>query len=139
MKRMMVIASLLLAGGLAYVMWPAENQDRQTASMTTNVSSVMTDVILPEVLSENALIGKRAFEASCASCHGTNAAGQEGVAPPLIHKIYEPSHHGDESFQRIRARCPSAPLAIWGHARGRGNYSRRSHFHHHVYPRIAAG
>ena len=103
MKRMMVIASLLLAGGLAYVMWPAENQDRQTASMTTNVSSVMTDVILPEVLSENALIGKRAFEASCASCHGTNAAGQGGVAPPLIHKIYEPSHHGDESFQRAAA------------------------------------
>lgn len=103
MKRMMVIASLLLAGGLAYVMWPAENQDRQTASMTTNVSSVMTDVILPEVLSENALIGKRAFEASCASCHGTKAAGQEGVAPPLIHKIYEPSHHGDESFQRAAA------------------------------------
>ncbi|WP_375266057.1 c-type cytochrome [Planktotalea sp.] len=63
----------------------------------------MTDVILPEVLSENALIGKRAFEASCASCHGTNAAGQEGVAPPLIHKIYEPSHHGDESFQRASA------------------------------------
>ena len=23
-----------------------------------------------------------------------------GVAPPLIHKTYEPSHHGDESFQR---------------------------------------
>ena len=26
-----------------------------------------------------------------------------GVAPPLIHKIYEPSHHGDESFQRAVA------------------------------------
>ena len=25
--------------------------------------------------------------------------GQQGIAPPLVHKIYEPSHHGDESFQ----------------------------------------
>jgi len=27
-----------------------------------------------------------------------NAAGQEGIAPPLVHKIYEPSHHADGSF-----------------------------------------
>ena len=26
-----------------------------------------------------------------------------GVAPPLIHKIYEPSHHADEAFQRAAA------------------------------------
>jgi hypothetical protein len=32
-----------------------------------------------------------------------NAAGQDGVAPPLVHIIYEPSHHGDESFQRAVA------------------------------------
>ena len=32
-----------------------------------------------------------------------NAVGQDGVAPPLVHKIYEPSHHGDESFQRAAA------------------------------------
>ncbi len=103
MKRTIVIAGLLLGGGLAYVMWPAENQDRQTVAATTNVGSAMVNVILPDSLSENAQIGKRAFEASCASCHGSNAAGQEGVAPPLIHKIYEPGHHGDESFQRAAA------------------------------------
>ena len=32
-----------------------------------------------------------------------DAVGQDGVAPPLVHKIYEPSHHGDESFQRAVA------------------------------------
>ena len=58
----------------------------------------MVEVVLPEALSSNAEIGKLAFEAKCADCHGTNAAGQEGVAPPLVHKIYEPSHHGDGSF-----------------------------------------
>jgi mono/diheme cytochrome c family protein len=39
-----------------------------------------------------------AFDANCASCHGANAAGQDGVAPPLVHIIYEPNHHGDASF-----------------------------------------
>ena len=40
----------------------------------------------------------RAFEAKCSACHGVNAAGRDGSGPPLIHKIYEPSHHGDGAF-----------------------------------------
>lgn len=56
-------------------------------------------VQLPATLSSDATIGKRAFDINCASCHGANAAGQNGVAPPLVHKIYEPGHHSDESFQ----------------------------------------
>ncbi|GAA6165487.1 hypothetical protein NBRC116590_31910 [Pelagimonas sp. KU-00592-HH] len=51
----------------------------------------------------NAAIGQRMFESTCISCHGTNAAGVEGAGPPLIHVIYEPSHHADESFQRAVA------------------------------------
>ena len=58
----------------------------------------MVNVRVPGTLSANAEIGKVAFEAKCAVCHGANAAGQDGVAPPLVHKIYEPSHHGDASF-----------------------------------------
>jgi len=58
----------------------------------------IANVSIPTELSSNAQIGKTAFEAKCAACHGTNAAGQNGVAPPLVHKIYEPSHHGDEAF-----------------------------------------
>ena len=58
------------------------------------------NVILLKTLSQNAQSGKRGFEAKCAACHGVNAAGQDGVAPPLVHKVYEPSHHGDESIQR---------------------------------------
>ena len=55
-------------------------------------------VNLPERLSTNAQIGKNVFEAKCAVCHGVNAAGQNGVAPPLVHQIYEPNHHSDGSF-----------------------------------------
>ena len=58
----------------------------------------MVQVAVPEAFSDNARIGKVAFEAKCAVCHGVNAAGQAGVAPPLVHKIYEPSHHGDGAF-----------------------------------------
>jgi len=43
--------------------------------------------------------GKELFNASCAVCHGKNAAGTK-KGPPLIHKIYEPGHHSDLSFQR---------------------------------------
>lgn len=41
---------------------------------------------------------KCAYDAVCAACHGLNGQGQAGVAPPLVHKIYEPSHHGDMAF-----------------------------------------
>lgn len=58
----------------------------------------IADVELPETLSETALIGKNIFDAACAACHGQNAAGQNGVAPPLVHRTYEPSHHSDMAF-----------------------------------------
>jgi mono/diheme cytochrome c family protein len=58
----------------------------------------IVEVRLPETMSDEAMIGERVFEAKCAACHGANAAGQNGTAPPLVHKIYEPSHHSDTAF-----------------------------------------
>lgn len=43
--------------------------------------------------------GETLFNDNCAACHGVNASGTES-GPPLIHKIYEPSHHGDAAFFR---------------------------------------
>ncbi|MDE0113304.1 MAG: cytochrome c [Albidovulum sp.] len=57
----------------------------------------------PETLSARARLGQKKYDANCAACHGQNAAGQDGIAPPLVHVIYEPGHHGDESFQRAVA------------------------------------
>lgn len=59
--------------------------------------AAMAAVMVPE-LSALAALGKTLFDANCADCHGANAAGQDGVAPPLVHIIYEPSHHSDASF-----------------------------------------
>lgn len=49
-------------------------------------------------LSQRAQAGQLAFQENCAQCHGRNAGGTD-VGPPLIHKIYEPSHHGDMAFR----------------------------------------
>jgi mono/diheme cytochrome c family protein len=57
-------------------------------------------VTLPATLSPAAQIGRNAFAAKCAACHGENADGRQGKAPPLIHIYYEPGHHGDGAFLR---------------------------------------
>ncbi len=85
---------------LGIFMW---QNPKQPIITENNGISAMVLVSVPDTLSSSGKLGKRIFEEQCASCHGRNAAGQEGVAPPLIHKIYEPSHHGDESFQRAVA------------------------------------
>ena len=63
----------------------------------------IASVSVPGSLSAQAELGQETYETSCAACHGRNAAGQEGIGPPLVHVIYEPGHHGDESFQRAVA------------------------------------
>lgn len=54
------------------------------------------NVKLPE-LSADAVQGRQIFQANCTACHGNAGNGTEN-GPPLIHKIYEPNHHGDMSF-----------------------------------------
>ncbi len=56
----------------------------------------VVDVAVPE-LSATAAGGESLFIENCAACHGENAAGTAS-GPPLIHKYYEPSHHGDGAF-----------------------------------------
>lgn len=48
-------------------------------------------------LSDEAAQGKALFDANCATCHGANGAGSN-QGPPLVHRIYEPGHHGDMAF-----------------------------------------
>jgi mono/diheme cytochrome c family protein len=62
-------------------------------------SEPMVEVTVPQLNAVEAT-GQALFDNNCATCHGKNAAGQDGVAPPLVHMIYEPGHHADISFQR---------------------------------------
>lgn len=41
--------------------------------------------------------GEAIFQRNCATCHGQKAEGTD-KGPPLVHKIYEPSHHADVAF-----------------------------------------
>jgi mono/diheme cytochrome c family protein len=47
--------------------------------------------------------GQPLFETHCSACHGVAGVGTE-QGPPLVHRIYEPSHHGDAAFQLAVAR-----------------------------------
>ena len=104
-KTLLAIVAFLLVGGFA-VYWNATQSAQESAGhsmVPPDTSGVaqgapIVEVSLPAELSPEAQIGKRAFEAKCADCHGANAAGQNGVAPPLVHKIYGPSHHSDMAF-----------------------------------------
>lgn len=51
----------------------------------------------PQQLSVMAKFGRIAFDNTCATCHGDWGRGTE-KGPPLIHRIYEPSHHADIAF-----------------------------------------
>lgn len=59
--------------------------------------AAIVSVTVPE-LTGAALEGEALFQQNCAACHGDNAAGRDGVGPPLVHKIYEPGHHADGAF-----------------------------------------
>ena len=53
-------------------------------------------------LMPNPAQGKTLFLQNCASCHGADMKGVDKgdkKGPPLLHKIYEPSHHGNAAFQ----------------------------------------
>ncbi|WP_375691729.1 c-type cytochrome [Pseudooceanicola sp. LIPI14-2-Ac024] len=88
-------AAAVLAAGAYYLTRPAEHSSPEA----TPEGDAIVAVTLPETLSPEATMGQRAFNAVCAACHGENAAGRNGSGPPLVHKIYEPSHHGDMAFQ----------------------------------------
>ncbi len=109
MKSTIAIVAILVAGGVGYAMWPIVPNTTTTDAAIVMEDGVLANVLLPDTLSQNAQIGQLAYEAKCAACHGLNAAGQDGVAPPLVHVIYEPSHHGDEAFQR------AAAMGVRGH------------------------
>lgn len=83
-----IIASALLVWRFALQSAPQE---------IAKTGAPLANVTVPE-LAGDALAGEELFDENCALCHGANAAGQDGVAPPLVHVIYEPDHHGDAAF-----------------------------------------
>ncbi len=75
----------------------AVESSRDRAGMTS--TAPVTARSMPAEYQE----GKARFEAFCARCHGKTGGGTT-AGPPLVHDIYEPSHHADAAFMRAAAR-----------------------------------
>ena len=86
---MAVIAAAALAIG-----WYVLDQRAENGAGAPADGGAMAQVVVPD-LKPDQTIGARLFESNCAACHGQNAAGREGIAPPLVHQIYRPAHHAD--------------------------------------------
>lgn len=98
-------ARILIAGGLvaAGAGWWMMREDAPPAT-----GAAVAAVTMPAALSLAAGAGTAAFAANCASCHGMAADGRDGFGPPLIHRIYEPGHHGDIAFvMAVRRGVPA--------------------------------
>lgn len=92
LKSPLIWLVVVVFGVGTYIIWPEKPKEGGRGPAMVQVQEPELTAIQQE--------GKQAFDANCAKCHGANAAGQAGVAPPLIHKIYEPSHHGDAAIAR---------------------------------------
>jgi len=106
-KGLLAAIGLALIGGGAAMFWQASTPEDDLMTPTVNTlmhgaaaaapASPADRIIVPK-LSSAGQMGQIAFEENCAGCHGAKAAGSD-QGPPLVHKIYEPSHHADFSFQ----------------------------------------
>lgn len=94
-----IVLTVLVVG---YSLWTGQDRAGHMAGHDGQMAPLV-EITVPGTLSPNAEIGKTLYDANCVVCHAPNAVGQDGLAPPLVHRIYEPGHHGDESFQRAVA------------------------------------
>jgi mono/diheme cytochrome c family protein len=94
-----VVVALVVLGIGAALWW-----------LLPGAASTTVDVKVPE-LSPVAQAGQEAFRVNCAQCHGEYAGGSD-QGPPLIHKLYHPSHHADAAFFLAAKR--GVPQHHWG-------------------------
>lgn len=98
-KQLIAGIGLAALAVLIYVALPNTPAPSSAESALPPEGAQLVRIALPDQLSAQAQLGKTAFDAVCANCHGSNATGKMGFGPPLVHPIYEPNHHGDLSFQ----------------------------------------
>ena len=86
---MNILLTAVIVGGIGVLSW----------QLFGNGGGAPTVDVKVPMLSAQAVAGRTAFDANCAACHGKNGSGTN-LGPPLIHDIYNPGHHADESFYR---------------------------------------
>jgi mono/diheme cytochrome c family protein len=84
-KHLRLATKYLLPGFLALVPFSVQAQAWQVPKTSPG-------------LMPNAAEGKALYNKHCAVCHGADLKGSD-KGPPMLHKVYEPSHHSDAAFQ----------------------------------------
>lgn len=84
-----VIAAALVVGVVGWMQWFDDDHAGHDEGEVA--------ITIPALTAE-AEAGQALFEENCIACHGRHASGTE-QGPPLVHRIYEPNHHGDASFR----------------------------------------
>lgn len=98
MRNLIAVALLAVLGMLVYFYLAQKDPETDSGSgRASSGRSIEVAVVVPN-LQGTAAVGEKVFNAKCVACHGKNAGGVDGAGPPFIHKIYEPSHHGDQAF-----------------------------------------
>ena len=92
-----VIQIAVIAAAALAIGWYVPDQRAGDGADAAASGAAMAQVTVPELGAVEAA-GKQVFDANCAACHGPNAAGRDGLAPPLVHKIYQPASHADAAF-----------------------------------------
>ena len=80
----------------------SEGQGETSSTHASRDSTVQNVTELrdgPRPVPEEYQAGEERFNELCARCHGMAGRGTN-TGPPLVHKIYEPSHHADFAFMR---------------------------------------
>ncbi len=94
------IKKIIMSLCCVFVLGCSENgSNAQSASTAAPTILASTEKPLPAEFNE----GEEKFNTFCSRCHGPQGQGTNN-GPPLVHKIYEPSHHADIAFQRAAAQ-----------------------------------
>ena len=102
-KTILIGGGAILVTAVAAFWWMVAPADRATPIVSAShgpgasAAAPKADSLIIPQLSQIAQSGEIAFNDKCSACHGKNAAGSDN-GPPLVHKIYEPSHHADIAF-----------------------------------------
>lgn len=91
---------ILLLGGVVVALLTACGGPDQGQAQKSNF-------LPPMGFKGDATQGQPLYVKNCGICHGRSGQGTQ-KGPPLIHKIYEPSHHGDFSFYTAAAKGVTA-------------------------------
>lgn len=74
------------------------------------MSACGSDTSNPQAAAGASGQGAEVYASSCASCHGTDLRGTD-KGPSQLSIVYEPNHHGDDSYRSAIAN--GAPQHHW--------------------------